>query len=258
MRTKLGYTEKSDNLQVRIESHKQFSNFSLDEWLDKNLSATEGNIILDLGCGSGNFFPCYSKKLGKSGVIMGIDKNVTLLCKARRHAIDTPFILLEADMNKTLPFIDETFDICVSTFAIYYVDEPRSALSEIKRVIKKEGEALLLGPTDNNARELYDFNEKIFAIPKDDKASKRTKRLQGEFYPAMETIFGNVSCETIPSRLCFPGMAEFIRYYMATLLFEESSAKAGFKPTYKELLGIKVASYDISKEMVVLKAKKYE
>ncbi|GEM_PF-4093513 len=78
----LGYKESIDALSVRIDAHKKFSNFSLEDWLEKNLSFGDGDTILDIGCGSGNFFPVFSRKIGERGVIVGIDQSRELLAKA--------------------------------------------------------------------------------------------------------------------------------------------------------------------------------
>jgi len=56
--------------------------------------------------------------------------------------------------------------------------------------------------------------------------------------------------------LVFPDKAEFIKYYMATLLFEESVRKTGLKPHAKKLMDIDLDNVEISKEMVVLQGDK--
>jgi ubiquinone/menaquinone biosynthesis C-methylase UbiE len=252
----LGYDEKKDHLSIRIEAHKRFSNFSLEDWLGENLSLGKGQTILDIGCGDGNFFAIYSQKLGKEGVIVGIDKSPELLARAQDRPVATSKLILHWDINQPFPFIGESFDYVISTFAIYYVDETRAILEEIRRVLKPQGEVLLIGPSDNNAGELYAYNQKVFGFGRDEKISQRTNRLEQEFYPAMKSLFKPASMDVIPSQIQFPSQEEFLKYYLATLLYEESAQKAGSRPSLEALKAIVLPAYVISKEMIALRGKK--
>lgn len=253
----LSYTETPDALSIRIRAHKEYSNFSLEDWLDKNITLREGDAILDLGCGGGNLFPAYSDKIGEKGTIVGIDQSADLLEKANvLKTTSSSIVLLKLDINQPFPLIKESFDHVISTFAIYYVEDPILVLEEIKRILKNTGEIVLIGPADKNAAELYEFNKTVFGFGRDDKVSLRTNRLEKEFYPSVDSLFKCVRLEKIPSKLIFPNKMEFVKYYMATLLFEESAIKTGMKPTMLELLSKELVSTEISKEMVVLRGQK--
>lgn len=254
--TSLSYNERQDNLSIRIEANKRFSNFDLEDWLDECLPFKPGDIILDIGCGNGNLFRCYSRKLADRGVIVGIDQSKELLSEAIKREGTEPKVLLEWNMNDRFPFIERSFNHVISTFAIYYVDDVRAIIEDIKKVLKLSGEIFLIGPTSNNARELYEFNKKIFNFRRDEKAIRRTNRIEKEFYPAITDIFESVSAEKIPSKLVFPSKVEFITYYMATLLFEESVKKSGFKPNANKLLSFDTPSLEICKEIIVLRGRK--
>ena len=254
--THLGYNERQRNLSIRIEANKRFSNFDLEDWLDERLPFKPGDIILDIGCGNGNFFPRYSRKISNRGVIVGIDQSKELLLEAIKCECTTPKILLEWNMNNRFPFIERSFNYVISTFAIYYVDDVRAIIEDIKRVLKPSGEVFLIGPTNNNARELYEFNKNIFNFDRDEKVIRRTNRIEKEFYPVIRDIFESVSIEKIPSKLIFPSRVEFIAYYMATLLFEESVKRSGFKPDVKKLLSFNIPSLKICKEMIMLRGRK--
>ena len=61
-----------------------------------------------------------------------------------------------------LPFPEASFDLCLSNFAIYNAADPAFTLRELKRVMAPGAELVLIsGPTLNNAREIYDFNERL-------------------------------------------------------------------------------------------------
>lgn len=252
----VGYNEKRDCLSIRIEAHKKYSNFSLDDWLSRNLSIKEGQSLLDIGCGDGNFFGLYGGKLGRGGLVVGIDQSDELLEKASKRETAASTLLLKWSMNDTMPFVPSSFNAVISTFAIYYVDDVSRILGDIKRVLRDGGEMLLIGPTDANAKELYDFNELVFGIKRDEKIGIRTNRLQTEFAPAAQGVFKNCRIETIPSKIQFPSQDEFIRYYKATLLFEESLKKTFRAVTDEYLKSIPFPAWEISKEMAVVRGEK--
>jgi len=253
----IGYDEKKKNLAVRIDTHKRYSTFSLEDWIGKSLSLKEGSYVLDLGCGNGNLFRAYSNKLGTTGLITGTDKSRELLEEAHKEKTGTPTLLLEWDLNNRLPFLDQTFDFAISSFAVYYVENAGMIVKEIYRVLKMSGEMILIGPTDNNAKELYEFDKKVFGHEPDRKAAIRTARIEKEFYLLAKEVFGNAIVDKIPSALAFPNKKEFIKYYKATLLFQESTEKAGFTPDEEKLYSIDTPSFNISKEMIVLRAKRH-
>lgn len=252
----LGYNEKEDNLSIRISVHKKFSNFSLENWVAGHVGLKKGSVVLDIGCGNGNLFPAYSKKVGDSGLIVGIDKSLELLREAKNQRCKTPKLLLGYDMNLKLPFIDSSFDYVFSFFAIYYANNVLAIVEEIVRVMAAGGEAILIGPTNNNAKELYDFNEKVFGFSRDEKINRRTDRLEGEFYPVFQKKFAEVSIDKIPSKLVFPDKGEFLKYYLATLLFEESVKKYGVVFDVNRISDVKLDVFGVSKEMIVLRGKK--
>ena len=250
--TSIGYREKSDALAVRIDAHKKYSNFSLEDWLKKTLSCKESDMVLDIGCGSGNLFPVYTQFLGKKGIIVGMDKSKELLRLAMGCYTPTPKVILKGDMDVYFPFGDDYFDHVISTFAIYYAENIDLTLNEINRVLKPSGQFLLLGPTNKNAKELYDFNKIVFGFEKDNKVMKRTNRIEMEFYPRTKTIFQNVTINKIQRKLVFPNKEKFVDYYMATLLFEESATETECWFDKASLIAMEFPSLEISKEMISL------
>ena len=252
----IGYKEKSDALAIRINANKKYSNFSLEDWLIKNLPFKKSDIILDIGCGSGNLFSIYAEFLSETGIIVGMDKSEELIGAAMACEIPTPKVILKGDMNTYLPFANNHFDYVISTFAIYYTENMDLILNEVNRVLKPSGQFLLLGPTNKNAKKLYDFNKAVFGFDKDNKVTKRTNRIEMGFYPRSKTIFQNVTINKIQSELVFPDKEKFIEYYMATLLFEESTMKAKYWPDKESLIAIEFPSLKISKEMIILKGTK--
>jgi ubiquinone/menaquinone biosynthesis C-methylase UbiE len=224
----LSYKEKHDRLAVRIRAHKAFANFDIDEWIAAFLTRRSRRSILDLGCGNGNHLHLYLDCVGPKGRVAALDREVALIQEAeRRYGSVANLDLRIGSMDLPLPFANSSFDTCFSNFAIYNAADPAFTLGELKRILRPGGEVVLIGPTINNARELYVFNERLTGRAIDEVTRIRTDRLRREITPLARGIFAEVDEEVINSQLDFPSAEEFLRYYMATMLYEEGAEKEG-------------------------------
>ena len=224
----LSYKEKHDRLAVRIRAHKEFANFDIDEWIVGFLTRRRRQSIFDLGCGNGNHLHLYLDSVGSQGRVAALDREAALIDQAKSRYGDVGNLDLRiGSMDAPLPFADGSFDTSFSNFAIYNAGDPAATLGELKRTLQPGGEVVLIGPTINNARELYAFNERLTGKAIDDVTLIRTDRLRREIVPLARAIFGEVREEVINSHLNFPSAEEFLRYYMATMLYEEGAEKEG-------------------------------
>lgn len=104
-------------------------------FLIKNIK--KNALVLEVGCGDGR---SLKDLIEITKNLVGIDHDETAVNDAKRNLknIKNAKILL-AD-GKNIPFKDKTFDavLCMTTFANFY-DEKYIILSEMKRVLKDEG-----------------------------------------------------------------------------------------------------------------------
>jgi ubiquinone/menaquinone biosynthesis C-methylase UbiE len=257
--TDLSYREKQDRLKARIRAHKLFANFDIDEWIDQFLGLRPRRRILDLACGNGNHLSLYLKHVGPDGTVAGIDREPSLIAEARASYPDAPNLDLRVGtMDERLPFADASFDLCFSNFAIYNAADSAFTLRELKRVMEPGAELVLIGPTMNNAREIYEFNERLTGQAIDPITLVRTDRLRQEILPVVREVFGGAREEVINSRLTFPDQDEFIRYYTSTMLYEEGAEKLGY--TEEQMRAACSSERDIvlSKEMLAVLASRDE
>ena len=109
------------------------------EELERVNGMWSGGKLLNIGCAHGPDFVSFdSKKFQFYGT--DISKNLLLMAKKYSQKFDLTFHLTLSDMKK-LPFKDSSFDyiICIATLHHLLKREERMlALSEIKRVLKKE------------------------------------------------------------------------------------------------------------------------
>ena len=250
----LSYKEKRDKLADRIRAHKQFANFDVADWIDGFLARRPRRHIFDLGCGDGNHFPLYLKHVPSDGSVAGLDREPQLLERARAaHPAATNLTLVKGSMDERLPFPDASFDLAFSNFAIYNARTPDFTLRELRRVLQPGGELVLIGPTRNNAGELYEYNARLTGTAIDEITRVRTDRLRSEILPIAREVFGAVREEVLNSRLTFPSPEEFLRYFTATMLYEEGAEKLGCSEA-DMLAALAGSPLVVSKEMLALVA----
>jgi ubiquinone/menaquinone biosynthesis C-methylase UbiE len=94
--------------------------------------------ILDVGCGTG----ALMKELGSYGEVYGLDfsEKAIEFCKVRGEK-NLTFGSITA-----IPFEDNFFDVVVSLDVIEHVEDDALALSEIRRVLKKDGYSIIFVP----------------------------------------------------------------------------------------------------------------
>lgn len=101
------------------------------------LQPQNGEKILDLGCGTGNF----SLKLSKMGCqVTGVDISRNMLNLAREKASRLSSSARFLEMNGyQLQFEDQSFDSVLSMAAFEFISQPEIVFKELWRVIKPGG-----------------------------------------------------------------------------------------------------------------------
>ena len=99
----------------------------------------KSKTILDVGCASGWFISRISNKFPKAKCY-GIDIYDRGIKYAKKTYPKIEFMV--ADAHK-IPYKKNTFDLVVCTEVLEHLDDPKSAILEIKRVLKKGGMSVI-------------------------------------------------------------------------------------------------------------------
>ena len=101
--------------------------------------------VLELATGTG----LIAKNIVSSAAnIEATDASPEMIAEARRNNRSAKLHFSVQDMFH-LPYADESFDVVIVANALHIVPEPEKALSEIRRVLKKDG--VLVAPTFTHA-----------------------------------------------------------------------------------------------------------
>jgi ubiquinone/menaquinone biosynthesis C-methylase UbiE len=100
----------------------------------------EGRTVLDVGCGSGMFFP---EVADKASLVVGVDVSFGLLKKAKEHTAKNVHVI-QADADH-LPFRDGAFEAAFSFTVLQNMPKPPKTLQEIKRTVTGNGRIAVTG-----------------------------------------------------------------------------------------------------------------
>lgn len=106
----------------------------------KYLPKIDGLKILDVGCGECQFFDKLQND--RNYKFYGVDNSEKQLYKARKKGYHST----KSDLDKTLPFAEDCFDIVIATEIIEHLFDTDAFLQRIHRVLKPEGLLILTTP----------------------------------------------------------------------------------------------------------------
>jgi SAM-dependent methyltransferase len=104
-----------------------------------------GEIVLDVGCGTGTTTLRLAHAVGPSGQVLGVDISEQQLGLARQRVAvaGTTRVQLVLDDAATHDFAPESFDLCFTRFGVMFFADPVAAFRNIRRAMKPNGRLLL-------------------------------------------------------------------------------------------------------------------
>jgi len=106
------------------------------------LTLSAGERVLDVGCGPGNFTRTFAAEIA-DGLVVGLDASRTMLARAVRDTAAHNVAYVRGDAS-ALPFQDESFNAICCFAALYLIEQPMRAVSEVVRVLAPGGRLALL------------------------------------------------------------------------------------------------------------------
>lgn len=115
----------------------------------------EGMHVADLGAGSGFFTRAAARLVGESGVVWAIDSQSELLSRIKNVSLNEGLAnveVLQGDAGVAggthLPA--GAFDLAIAANLLFSIVEKHEAVAEISRILKKNGEALVIDWTGSH------------------------------------------------------------------------------------------------------------
>ncbi|MDQ3628526.1 MAG: methyltransferase domain-containing protein [Actinomycetota bacterium] len=113
------------------------------------LGLTEGNRVLDVGCGTGLNFPLLLEAVGASGQVVGVDRSAAMLEVARRKTLRRPpgnVVLVDLDAEhldaSAIPGSDGhtgPFDAALFTYSLSLMSDWENAWRRASSLVRPGG-----------------------------------------------------------------------------------------------------------------------
>ena len=111
------------------------------------LEIAAGHRVLDVGCGTGEDVRTLARLVGPAGRAVGVDSSNVMIMEAARRALGTGLpVEFRAASVSYLPFPDGAFDGCRADRTFQHLDDPRTALCEMSRVVRSGGRIVVSEP----------------------------------------------------------------------------------------------------------------
>lgn len=104
----------------------------------EGLRLADGDLVLDLACGPGNFTRYFAEAVAPSGLAVGVDLSEPMLARARRDNAHPRAAYVQGNGHH-LPFPDGVFDAVNCYAALYLIPDPFRAYDELVRVLRPGG-----------------------------------------------------------------------------------------------------------------------
>lgn len=138
--TKKHFNKTAENYSN--SSNGKFVKCMYGEIVDRILKLNP-HTILDLGCGNGNILKILEEKIDAD--LYGLDLSENMISQAKKNLKSE--VNLTVGDSENLPYDNNKFDIVICNASFHHYTNPERALTEIKRILKKDGVFILGDPT---------------------------------------------------------------------------------------------------------------
>lgn len=104
------------------------------------LSLKPGDTVVDMGCGTGLFFPLLMKNIGPSGHLIGVDISSEMLSRASDRVKEAEWTNLELVHSDIAKYeFPEGINGAISTGVFGYINERREVIEKISKALSSGG-----------------------------------------------------------------------------------------------------------------------
>lgn len=206
--------KNANNLNVRIELHEKYSTNPIKwfDWLYENIDFSKINTLLEVGCGNGQLWMNKRKDIRNREIFL-TDVSDGMLEDAKQNLNDNfSFFVVNCE---NIPFKKDFFDAIIANHVLFYLNDLNQGLSEIKRVLKKNGIFYSTTYSKNHMREINElvkeFNSNVYLS--EQPLYHRFGLENGEML--LKQYFKNVDCKIYKDYLDIDDAKPIVNYILS-------------------------------------------
>lgn len=120
------------------------------------------NVVLDMGCGTGQAVERFASEMRPEGRLIGIDPADNMRRIARERAGRFPNVEILDGSFEQIPLASQSVDYVYSVMAFHWTTDPAAAVRELARILKPNAEMDLFFIGRDNGREFIRKTTPIF------------------------------------------------------------------------------------------------
>jgi len=141
--------QNAENLSYRISFYKKYDSAPCDfsDWIFEKYGLSNGDRVLELGCGDGCHWEKRIEKLPEGCTIILSDISDGMISEVKKR-IHHKKVTTEVIDVQSIPYDNDYFDVVIANHMLFHVPDLEKAMFEIQRVLKPAG--TFYAATDSN------------------------------------------------------------------------------------------------------------
>lgn len=208
------------SLETRLNSNESYSTNDLNEWIRSFVTIKPGDRVLDVCCGTGKQICMYSEMAGETGEVHGLDVSNEYLSRIVEYGLNNVELRLMKmeDILKDHFLVKRGFDWVICTYGLYYSDNPKKTLSDLKVMLKPGGRLCIIGPAKKNNKEFFDLINSLSKIPEHILFSS-DGFMDETVIPNCVKLFSRFAVYGFTNEVSYPDLDSLLSYWQSTTYY---------------------------------------
>ena len=236
--------QDSAALNDRIEINNQQSKRDLNQWIISLLSLKPTDIVLDLCCGRGAQTAVFALRAKKVYAADISSESLSVINNLKLNNVE-PVALDLNEFSSTKQFPENFFDYIHCAYGLYYAQDAADIIQQAYKLLKSDGMLIVVGPTDDNNRELFSLVERVYPI---DEYIVYTSRdfMNTLVLPAARKFYQNVGKHYFENEITYPDAESLYAYIKSSTMYQ---------PEYDEKLRLEISKFFTTQKSLVVTKK---